>query len=68
MAVDLRAVAAGRPDPRLAPVITTEGLGRSYDSPSGPVPALAGVTFTALPGEVVAIMGPSGSGKPNPGL
>jgi putative ABC transport system ATP-binding protein len=68
MAVDIRATGidtAGRPDPRLAatPVITTQGLGRAYDSPAGRVSALAGVTFSVFPGEVVAIMGPSGSGK-----
>lgn len=35
----------------------------SFTYPKAPAPALTGVTFTAEPGQVVALVGPSGAGK-----
>ncbi|MGK5446460.1 ABC transporter ATP-binding protein [Streptomyces radiopugnans] len=40
-------------------LLSAAGLRKSY----GPTPALDGADFTVGPGEVVAVMGPSGSGK-----
>lgn len=45
------------------PVIQTEGLSRVYDLGHNPVHALRGVNLTVEQGEMVAIMGASGSGK-----
>ncbi len=44
-----------------APLLVVEGLTRHYDG--GAVRALAGVSFEAQAGEVVAVTGPSGCGK-----
>jgi putative ABC transport system ATP-binding protein len=44
-------------------VIWVENLTKIYQLGKQEVRALAGVTFTILPNEFVAIMGPSGSGK-----
>ncbi len=38
-------------------------VSKVYRSGSGPVPAIGGVTFSALKGEFVSIIGPSGCGK-----
>ena len=45
-----------------APVLACRGLRKTYQGPR-PVPVLAGVNFSILPRERVAIMGKSGSGK-----
>jgi putative ABC transport system ATP-binding protein len=37
--------------------------GKTYDTPAGPVPVLAGVSVTVRKGDFMAITGPSGSGK-----
>ncbi len=47
------------PPVTVPPLLAAENLHKSY----GPARALAGVSFAALPGESVAIMGASGSGK-----
>ncbi|HMF52933.1 MAG TPA: ABC transporter ATP-binding protein [Edaphobacter sp.] len=45
------------------PIIVAQDLGKIYRSGKLEVPALRKVTFSADPGEFVAIVGPSGSGK-----
>ena len=41
------------------PLVTADGVSKSYSE----APALSPVSFSVLPGEVVALAGPSGSGK-----
>lgn len=43
----------------MAPVLSVQGLGHRY----GGAPVLRGVSFDVMPGEVVAVIGPSGAGK-----
>lgn len=38
-------------------------LAKQYDTPTGPLPILAGITMSLKPGDAIAVMGPSGSGK-----
>ena len=45
------------------PLVEVRGVTKSYRRGPEVVHALAGATFTLLPGEVVALVGPSGSGK-----
>ncbi len=47
------------PSPPRAPVLSVQSLGHRYDGP----PVLADVSFDVAPGEVVAVIGPSGAGK-----
>ncbi len=44
------------------PVIQIERLYKEYATDAGPVPVLHGLDVSVMPGEFVAIMGPSGSG------
>lgn len=44
------------------PLLHAEGLDKTY----GPTPALTGALFSLRPGEVFAVMGPSGSGESTP--
>lgn len=46
-----------------APILSVQGLTKSYPYGSGRVKALDGVDFSINPGEFVAVMGASGSGK-----
>jgi putative ABC transport system ATP-binding protein len=43
--------------------IAMRGVGKSYETPAGPFPALSDVTLLLKQGEFVAIVGKSGSGK-----
>ena len=45
------------------PVLSVRGLSRTYDTASGGLTVLKGVDLDVMPGEVVGLIGPSGSGK-----
>jgi putative ABC transport system ATP-binding protein len=45
------------------PVLEVMGLSKTYHTPGGDVPVLKDVNLTVNSGEIVAVMGPSGSGK-----
>ncbi|MDY6923636.1 MAG: ABC transporter ATP-binding protein [Pseudomonadota bacterium] len=45
------------------PVLSVRGVTRTYDSMAGPLTVLKGVDLDVMPGEVVGLIGPSGSGK-----
>lgn len=44
-------------------MLTVDGVTKSFPSPNGTAPVLRDVTFSAAPGEIVAVAGRSGSGK-----
>ncbi|MFD0691749.1 ABC transporter ATP-binding protein [Actinomadura fibrosa] len=46
-----------------APMVAVQDLAKTYRTGKVEVPALRGATFTAAPGELVAVRGRSGSGK-----
>ena len=53
-------------NPRTYPqgaVLSVRGVTRTYDSAAGPLTVLKGVDLDVMPGEVVGLIGPSGSGK-----
>jgi lipoprotein-releasing system ATP-binding protein len=45
------------------PVLRLRGLGRTYVTAAGPLPVLKGVDLDVAAGELVGLVGPSGSGK-----
>jgi len=45
------------------PVLSVRGVTRTYQSAAGPLTVLKGVDLDLMPGEVVGLIGPSGSGK-----
>src|SRR6187549_124380 len=45
------------------PVVSIRGLARTYTTAAGPLPVLHGVDLDLEPGEIVGLIGPSGSGK-----
>ena len=46
-----------------APVLSVRGVTRTYETASGGLTVLKGVDLDVMPGEVVGLIGPSGSGK-----
>lgn len=48
---------------KAAPVLSVRGLTRTYETAGGGLTVLKGVDLDVLPGEVVGLIGPSGSGK-----
>ena len=45
------------------PVLSVRGVTRTYETASGGLTVLKGVNLDVMPGEVVGLIGPSGSGK-----
>ena len=45
------------------PVLSVRGMTRTYDTASGGLTVLKGVDLDVMPGELVGLIGPSGSGK-----
>ncbi|MDP1777227.1 MAG: ABC transporter ATP-binding protein [Brevundimonas sp.] len=45
------------------PVLSVRNVTRTYESMAGPLTVLKGVDLDLMPGEVVGLIGPSGSGK-----
>jgi len=46
-----------------SPVLSVRGVTRTYETASGGLTVLKGVDLDVMPGEVVGLIGPSGSGK-----
>lgn len=46
-----------------SPILSVRGLTRTYDTASGGLTVLKGVDLDVMPGEIVGLIGPSGSGK-----
>jgi lipoprotein-releasing system ATP-binding protein len=46
-----------------SPVLSLRGVKRTYVTRSGDLPVLKGVDLDVMPGEIIGLIGPSGSGK-----
>jgi sulfonate transport system ATP-binding protein len=55
--------AAGTRSETAAPVLEVRSVSRTFQTDSGPVPALSDVSFSVQTGEFVTLVGPSGCGK-----
>ena len=47
----------------VTPYVTLRRVGKTYQSPRGPVSALVDIDLDVRPGEFVSVVGPSGCGK-----
>jgi len=59
----LRRAPAAEPGAAMPPILQADQLTKRYELPGDSVDALRGVTMSVAPGEFVALMGSSGSGK-----
>jgi lipoprotein-releasing system ATP-binding protein len=44
-------------------LLEAKNISKSYPTPRGPLPILSGVTLSLAPGDAIAVIGPSGTGK-----